>query len=77
MFPPPEAKGIVRADAPDDDVAFSSRTDLEPNRCYEVEGRGTFYTNDQGRIVHVVADYGPKGALRTQTRTILRVTRPT
>ena len=61
-FTPPEPEGVVRVEAPDGNVAFSARTDLEPNRCYEVEGRGTFFTNAQGRIVHVVADYGPKGA---------------
>ncbi|WP_168708176.1 DNA/RNA non-specific endonuclease [Actinomyces procaprae] len=30
--------------------------DLDPNTCYEVEGRGKYYTDGAGEIVHVEAD---------------------
>ncbi|WP_237249207.1 DNA/RNA non-specific endonuclease, partial [Spelaeicoccus albus] len=35
---------------------------LEPNTRYDVEGRGTFYTNGDGRVTDVVAHSGVKGA---------------
>jgi hypothetical protein len=38
--------------------AFSSRTELQPNTLYEVEGRGRFITNDDGAICHVETGSG-------------------
>ncbi|WP_136194054.1 DNA/RNA non-specific endonuclease [Actinomyces procaprae] len=35
---------------------FGKGVDLDPNTCYEVEGRGKYYTDGAGEIVHVEAD---------------------
>ena len=36
---------------------------LEPNTAYEVAGRGTYYTDDEGMVAHVETTFGTKGNL--------------
>ncbi|RAX22465.1 DNA/RNA non-specific endonuclease [Actinomyces sp. Z3] len=64
----PTAERSVKVDAdsplaPKATKPFGKGVDLDPNTCYEVEGRGKYYTNDAGEIVHVEAD----SAVRRQT----------
>lgn len=58
-FPPPTVLRRVK------EARLGPRTRFrydyrEPNTAYEVEGRGTFYTDDFGRVVHGVTDYGDR-----------------
>ena len=60
-YPRPQHEGEVTVsgrDVPGSRTAFASRTDLEPNTLYHVEGRGDFYTDAAGRVVFVEATYG-------------------
>ncbi len=41
--------------APRHDEPFGRGVELEPNTCYQVDKRGSFYTNDAGVVVHVEA----------------------
>ncbi|WP_139738695.1 DNA/RNA non-specific endonuclease [Actinomyces wuliandei] len=41
--------------APRHDMPFGRGVELEPNTCYQVDRRGSFYTNDAGEVVHVEA----------------------
>ncbi|WP_199176307.1 DNA/RNA non-specific endonuclease, partial [Actinomyces qiguomingii] len=57
----PSTEQTVKVDAdsplvPKPTKPFGKGVDLDPNTCYEVEGRGKYYTNDAGEIVHVEAD---------------------
>ncbi|MBW3068213.1 hypothetical protein GZ998_01590 [Actinomyces sp. 594] len=57
----PSTEQTVKVDAdsplvPKPTKPFGKGVDLEPNTCYEVEGRGKYYTNDAGEVVHVEAD---------------------
>lgn len=36
---------------------------LEPNTAYDVTGRGTFFTDDDGKLTHIDTEYGEKGSL--------------
>ncbi|MEI7055635.1 DNA/RNA non-specific endonuclease [Nocardioides sp. CCNWLW239] len=36
---------------------------LEPNTAYDVAGRGTFFTDDDGKLTHIDTEYGEKGSL--------------
>ncbi|MFE6644995.1 DNA/RNA non-specific endonuclease [Nocardioides sp. NPDC057772] len=37
--------------------------ELEPNTAYQVAGRGTYYTDDEGMVTHVETEFGTKGNL--------------
>ncbi|SDN79884.1 DNA/RNA non-specific endonuclease [Actinomyces ruminicola] len=57
----PSTERSVKVDAdsplaPKATKPFGKGVDLDPNTCYEVEGRGKYYTDDAGEIVHVEAD---------------------
>ena len=54
---------VAGSDVPGVRTPFTERTGLSPNTAYDVEGRGTFYTDDLGRVVVVETDYGPRAAL--------------
>ena len=54
---------VSAADGPGPRTPFAGRTDLEPDTRYTVEGRGDFYTDATGRVVHVEATYGGRGNL--------------
>ncbi|AYD89357.1 hypothetical protein D5R93_03470 [Actinomyces lilanjuaniae] len=41
--------------APRHDEPFGRGVELEPSTCYQVEGRGSFYTDGSGVVVHVEA----------------------
>lgn len=62
-FPAPDVADRLEAEPPSPRKPFAALTDLEPNTAYEVPGRGTFYTDETGRVTHVEAQYGRKGAL--------------
>jgi hypothetical protein len=65
-FPAPEVANrvdVAGSDVPGPRTAFAARTDLDPNTVYVVEGRGTFTTNADGRVVHVETTYGGNGSL--------------
>lgn len=62
-YPPPEVERTEQAEAPGARTPFAETEDLEPNTAYEVEGRGTFYTDADGRVTHVEAEYGGTGDL--------------
>ncbi len=59
-FDPPMDGPVVHVSADDPrvvpDEPFSHRTDLEPGTRYEVEGRGTFWTDQEGHVRHVDAE---------------------
>ncbi|MDU0348896.1 DNA/RNA non-specific endonuclease [Actinomyces sp. MRS3W] len=64
----PKTEQSVKVDedsplAPRPRSPFGKGVDLDPNTCYEVEGRGKYYTNDAGEVVHVEA----KSAVQRQT----------
>ncbi|MEH0110212.1 hypothetical protein V6N00_10915 [Tersicoccus sp. MR15.9] len=42
---------------------FGTDRILQPSTAYEVPGRGTYYTNAEGRIHYVETEYGTKGHL--------------
>ncbi|MFZ4842301.1 DNA/RNA non-specific endonuclease [Mycetocola saprophilus] len=70
-FDPPPTSNRVKidaADGPGPRTTFGNRTDLEPNTHYSVEGRGEFYTNESGRVVHVEAEYGTRGNINWDLR---------
>lgn len=70
-FDPPPTSNRVKidaADGPGPRTTFGDRTDLEPNTHYSVEGRGEFYTNESGRVVHVEAEYGTRGNINWDLR---------
>ncbi|WP_136312971.1 DNA/RNA non-specific endonuclease [Actinomyces procaprae] len=57
----PSTEQTVKVDAdsplvPKATKPFGKGVDLDPNTCYEVEGRGKYYTDGAGEIVHVEAD---------------------
>ncbi|MBE1877067.1 DNA/RNA non-specific endonuclease [Myceligenerans pegani] len=62
-YPPPEVDRTVEAEPPSARTPFAGVDGLEPNTAYEVDGRGTFYTDGSGRVTHVEAEYGRTGDL--------------
>ncbi len=54
---------ISASDGPSPRTAFAGRSDLEPNSAYFVEGRGDFYTDNQGKVTYVETQYGRRGNL--------------
>lgn len=59
---PPVVNTIVES-APGPRTPFGARVDLEPNTAYVVDGRGTFTTGADGRVVHVDTSYGGRNTL--------------
>jgi hypothetical protein len=53
-------------DVPGARTPFARRTDLEPNTAYNVEGRGRFYTDENGRVSRVETQTGDKGKLNPE-----------
>lgn len=51
------ATQIAPSGNPRTHAAFAARADLEPNTRYDVEGRGSFYTDDTGTVRYVEAEY--------------------
>ncbi|WP_188668777.1 DNA/RNA non-specific endonuclease [Tersicoccus solisilvae] len=65
-YPRPEVQHTVQVpahDVPGARTGFGRDGGLEPSTAYEVPGRGTFYTNGEGRVHYVETDYGTKGNL--------------
>ncbi|MBL0888884.1 hypothetical protein HGK34_21855 [Myceligenerans sp. I2] len=62
-FAAPEVAQQLSGEAPSPRKPFAALDNLEPNTAYEVPGRGTFYTDDTGKVVHVEAQYGRRGKL--------------
>lgn len=65
-YPRPEPTQTVevpKADAPGSRTPFAASSDLAPNSLYRVEGRGDFYTDADGKVVYVEANYGTTGNL--------------
>ncbi|MBS3178915.1 MULTISPECIES: DNA/RNA non-specific endonuclease [unclassified Pseudoclavibacter] len=65
-YPRPEPTQTVevpKADAPGPRTPFAASSDLAPNSLYRVEGRGDFYTDADGKVVYVEANYGTTGNL--------------
>jgi len=60
---PPHTDTTVNVENPGPRTPFGGRNELEPNTRYDVEGRGTFYTDAAGNIVHVETSYGGRGTL--------------
>lgn len=54
---------VTGNDAPGPKTPFATRTDLEPNAVYRVEGRGDFYTGPDGKVNFIETTYGSKGSL--------------
>jgi hypothetical protein len=66
-YPAPHTEATqVVTDLPRARETFATREGLEPNTKYEVEGRGTFYTNGEGRVHYVEAEYGGTGNLNRE-----------
>ncbi|MEU4384964.1 DNA/RNA non-specific endonuclease [Promicromonospora sp. NPDC023805] len=59
----PDVAQHLSGEAPSPRKPFAALDNLEPNTAYEVPNRGTFYTDDAGKVVHVEAQYGSKGKL--------------
>ncbi|MFD2794573.1 DNA/RNA non-specific endonuclease [Promicromonospora vindobonensis] len=62
-FSAPEVVQRLSGEMPSPRKPFAALDNLEPNAAYEVPNRGTFYTDDTGKVVHVEAQYGRTGAL--------------
>lgn len=62
-YPAPTVAQTIAVDAPGPRTPFSARLDLEPDTAYIVDGRGTFTTGADGRVVHVETTYGGTGNL--------------
>jgi len=62
-YPPPHDGPVIHEPAPGSGTPFAARTDLEPNSTYVVDGRGTFYTGPDGRVIYVETSYGGTGNL--------------
>ncbi|MEH0110216.1 DNA/RNA non-specific endonuclease [Tersicoccus sp. MR15.9] len=54
---------VTNADLPKITQPFGTDRVLQPSTAYEVPGRGTYYTNAEGRIHYVETEYGTKGHL--------------
>jgi hypothetical protein len=62
-FSAPDVTQHLPGEAPSPRKPFAALDNLEANTAYEVPGRGTFYTDETGKVVHVEAQYGRRGNL--------------
>ncbi|NMD55856.1 MULTISPECIES: DNA/RNA non-specific endonuclease [Tsukamurella] len=57
---------VTGKDIPGPKTSFASRSDLEPNAVYRVEGRGDFYTDTDGKVNFIETTYGSNGKLNAE-----------
>lgn len=62
----PPVDRVEHVSAPTDKGSFAARDDLAPRTQYQVDGRGTFITDDTGRVVHVETTTGQKGSFSVE-----------